>query len=46
MSDESAPAAVVGNVPHYGGAAVVEGSVIFLLILGVVLGLAFYKRRR
>jgi hypothetical protein len=37
---------VTGQVPHYSGAAVVTGSLIFLVLLIAFLGMAFLKRRR
>ena len=40
------PAALSGSVPHYGGAAVVEGSLIFLLSIALVATVAYVKRRR
>ena len=37
---------VTTQVPHYGGAAVATGSLIFLVLLAAFLGMAFLKRRR
>ena len=37
---------MTARVPHYGGAAVVTGSLIFLVLLAAFLGMAFLKRRR
>ena len=35
-----------GRVPHYDGAAVATGSLIFLVLLAVFVGIVFLKRRR
>ncbi|HET9170880.1 MAG TPA: hypothetical protein VFN97_15690 [Actinospica sp.] len=47
MAHVPALASVSGDidVPHYDGAAVVEGSLIFLLIIALVAAIAFKKRR-
>ena len=37
---------VTARVPHYGGAAVVTGSLIFLVLLIAFVSMAFLKRRR
>ena len=46
MAHAPALASVSGRIPHYGGAAVVEGSLIFLLIIALVAAVAYVKRRR
>lgn len=46
VSPASVPAAATGGVPHYGGAAVVTGSLIFLALLAVGVALAYFRCRR